>query len=49
MFRGAKRGSLRELPVLLISALVLSMVVKTFLIQFFLYPLRFDGEHAQSQ
>ncbi|MEY3094599.1 MAG: hypothetical protein RLZZ317_1102 [Actinomycetota bacterium] len=38
MFRGAKRGSLRELPVLLISALVLSMVVKTFLIQFFYIP-----------
>ena len=34
----SKGSSLRELPVLIISALVLSMIVKTFLIQFFYIP-----------
>jgi len=38
MFRPAKGGSLRELPVLLISALALSILVKTFLVQFFYIP-----------
>jgi signal peptidase I len=34
----AKGTSLRELPILLVSALVLSIIVKTFLIQFFYIP-----------
>lgn len=38
MSRKAKGGGLREFPVLIISALVLSMIVKTFLVQFFYIP-----------
>ena len=38
MSRKAKGTSLRELPVLVASALVLSIVVKTFLVQFFYIP-----------
>jgi signal peptidase I len=34
----AKGSSLRELPILIISALVLSIIVKTFFIQFFYIP-----------
>jgi signal peptidase I len=34
----AKGGALRELPILLVSALILSMVVKTFFVQFFYIP-----------
>jgi signal peptidase I len=34
----AKGTSLRELPILLVSALVLSIIVKTFLVQFFYIP-----------
>jgi signal peptidase I len=34
----AKGTSLRELPVLVVSALVLSIIVKTFLVQFFYIP-----------
>ena len=38
MSRRAKGGGLRELPILIISALVLSMIVKTFAVQFFYIP-----------
>ena len=38
MSRKAKGTSLRELPILVISALVLSIIVKTFLVQFFYIP-----------
>lgn len=38
MFAKAKKSSLRELPVLLVSALILSVLVKTFFIQFFYIP-----------
>ena len=38
MSRKAKGGGLREFPVLIISALVLSMIVKTFLVQVFYIP-----------
>jgi signal peptidase I len=38
MFAKAKKSTLRELPILLVSALVLSIVVKTFLVQFFYIP-----------
>ncbi len=38
MSRKAKGTSLRELPILLVSALVLSIIVKSFLIQFFYIP-----------
>jgi len=34
----AKGGAIRELPILLVSALILSMVVKTFFVQFFYIP-----------
>ena len=34
----SKGTSLREFPLLLISALILSMIVKTFLVQFFYIP-----------
>lgn len=34
----ARGSSLRELPILLVSALILSIIVKTFLIQFFYIP-----------
>ncbi|MEY3099041.1 MAG: hypothetical protein RIS32_832, partial [Actinomycetota bacterium] len=34
----ARGSSLRELPILIISALVLSIIVKTFFIQFFYIP-----------
>ena len=34
----AKGTSLRELPILVVSALVLSIIVKTFLVQFFYIP-----------
>ena len=34
----AKGGALREFPILLVSALILSMVVKTFFVQFFYIP-----------
>lgn len=33
-----KRSALRELPILLVSALILSMIVKTFFVQFFYIP-----------
>ena len=38
MSRKAKGSSLRELPILIVSALILSIVVKTFLVQFFYIP-----------
>lgn len=38
MSRKAKGSSLRELPILVVSALVLSIIVKTFLVQFFYIP-----------
>ena len=38
MSRKAKGTSLRELPILVVSALILSIVVKTFLVQFFYIP-----------
>ncbi|MEN9306027.1 MAG: hypothetical protein RLY76_1295 [Actinomycetota bacterium] len=38
MFAKAKKSTLRELPVLLVSALILSVLVKTFFIQFFYIP-----------
>lgn len=38
MSRKAKGSSFRELPILVVSALVLSIVVKTFLVQFFYIP-----------
>ena len=38
MSRRAKGNGLRELPILIISALVLSMIVKTFAVQFFYIP-----------
>lgn len=38
MAKRSKGASLRELPVLIISALVLSMIVKTFFVQFFYIP-----------
>lgn len=38
MFAKAKKSSLRELPILLVSALILSVVVKTFFVQFFYIP-----------
>lgn len=38
MFAKAKKSSLRELPILLVSALVLSIVVKSFFVQFFYIP-----------
>jgi signal peptidase I len=38
MSRKAKGSSFRELPILIVSALVLSIVVKTFLVQFFYIP-----------
>lgn len=38
MAKRSKGSSLRELPVLIISALVLSMIVKTFFLQFFYIP-----------
>lgn len=38
MFAKSSKSTLRELPILLISALVLSIVVKTFLVQFFYIP-----------
>ncbi|MEY3156902.1 MAG: hypothetical protein RL057_819 [Actinomycetota bacterium] len=38
MFAKAKKSTLRELPILLVSALVLSIIVKTFLVQFFYIP-----------
>ena len=33
-----KGSALRELPILLVSALILSMIVKTFFVQFFYIP-----------
>ena len=38
MSRKARGSSLRELPILVVSALVLSIIVKTFLVQFFYIP-----------
>jgi signal peptidase I len=38
MFAKAKKSTLREFPILLISALVLSVIVKTFFVQFFYIP-----------
>lgn len=38
MSRKAKGSSFRELPILVVSALVLSIIVKTFLVQFFYIP-----------
>lgn len=38
MFAKAKKSSLRELPILLVSALILSIVVKSFFVQFFYIP-----------
>lgn len=38
MFAKGKKSTLRELPILLVSALVLSVIVKTFFIQFFYIP-----------
>ena len=38
MSRKAKGSSFRELPILVVSALILSIVVKTFLVQFFYIP-----------
>jgi signal peptidase I len=38
MSRKAKGSSFRELPILVVSALVLSIVVKSFLVQFFYIP-----------
>lgn len=38
MSRKAKGSSSRELPILVVSALILSIVVKTFLVQFFYIP-----------
>jgi len=38
MSRKAKGSGLRELPLLVVSALVLSIIVKTFLVQFFYIP-----------
>ena len=38
MSQRAKGKGLRELPILIVSALVLSMIVKTFLVQFFYIP-----------
>ena len=38
MSRKAKGSGFRELPILVVSALVLSIVVKTFLVQFFYIP-----------
>ena len=38
MSRKAKGSSFRELPILVVSALVLSILVKTFLVQFFYIP-----------
>ncbi len=38
MFAKAKKSTLRELPILLVSALILSVIVKTFFVQFFFIP-----------
>ena len=38
MSRKAKGSNFRELPILIVSALVLSILVKTFLVQFFYIP-----------
>lgn len=38
MFAKSKKSTLRELPVLLVSALILSVIVKTFFVQFFYIP-----------
>jgi signal peptidase I len=38
MSRKAKGSSFRELPILVVSALILSIVVKSFLVQFFYIP-----------
>jgi signal peptidase I len=38
MAKGRSGSTLRELPLLLISALILSMIVKTFFVQFFYIP-----------
>lgn len=38
MSRRGKSSALRELPILLVSALILSMIVKTFFVQFFYIP-----------
>lgn len=38
MYPRGKGSALRELPILLVSALILSMIVKTFFVQFFYIP-----------
>ena len=38
MFAKARKSTLRELPILLVSALILSVIVKTFFVQFFFIP-----------
>ncbi|MEY4163560.1 MAG: hypothetical protein RLZZ79_512, partial [Actinomycetota bacterium] len=38
MAKGRSGSTLKELPLLLVSALILSMIVKTFFVQFFYIP-----------